>query len=133
MTTTTIDIDSPYPLTAAQVDALDRQGYVRLPGMLGPATIAHFEPTITRQVLALNEMHLPLAERDTYNRAFLQVTNLWQHDDLVRQLVFSRRLAQTAAELLGVNGVRLYHDQALHKQPGGGITPWHPDQYYRAV
>jgi ectoine hydroxylase-related dioxygenase (phytanoyl-CoA dioxygenase family) len=35
-----------------------------------------------------------------------------------------------AAELLGVRGVRLYHDQALYKEPGGGITPWHADQYY---
>jgi ectoine hydroxylase-related dioxygenase (phytanoyl-CoA dioxygenase family) len=26
--------------------------------------------------------------------------------------------------------VRLYHDQALFKEPGGGPTPWHQDQYY---
>lgn len=29
-----------------------------------------------------------------------------------------------------VRGVRLYHDQALYKEKGGGITPWHADQYY---
>ena len=27
-------------------------------------------------------------------------------------------------------GVRIYHDQALYKEAGGGITPWHADQYY---
>ena len=26
--------------------------------------------------------------------------------------------------------MRLYHDQALFKEPGGGITPWHQDQFY---
>jgi ectoine hydroxylase-related dioxygenase (phytanoyl-CoA dioxygenase family) len=26
--------------------------------------------------------------------------------------------------------VRLYHDQALFKEPGGGPTPWHQDQVY---
>ena len=26
--------------------------------------------------------------------------------------------------------MRLYHDQALLKEPGGGPTPWHQDQYY---
>jgi ectoine hydroxylase-related dioxygenase (phytanoyl-CoA dioxygenase family) len=31
---------------------------------------------------------------------------------------------------MGVDGVRLYHDQALYKESGGGITPWHADQYY---
>ncbi|MFQ5632355.1 MAG: phytanoyl-CoA dioxygenase family protein [bacterium] len=29
-----------------------------------------------------------------------------------------------------VNGVRLHHDQALYKEPGGGFTPWHADQQY---
>jgi ectoine hydroxylase-related dioxygenase (phytanoyl-CoA dioxygenase family) len=29
-----------------------------------------------------------------------------------------------------VSGVRLYHDQALYKESGGGVTPWHADQYY---
>jgi ectoine hydroxylase-related dioxygenase (phytanoyl-CoA dioxygenase family) len=31
---------------------------------------------------------------------------------------------------MGVDSVRLYHDQALFKEPGGGHTPWHQDQYY---
>ena len=35
-----------------------------------------------------------------------------------------------ASDLMEVNGVRLYHDQALFKEGGGGITPWHADQYY---
>jgi ectoine hydroxylase-related dioxygenase (phytanoyl-CoA dioxygenase family) len=35
-----------------------------------------------------------------------------------------------AAELMGVAGVRLHHDQALFKEPGGGFTPWHQDQFY---
>jgi ectoine hydroxylase-related dioxygenase (phytanoyl-CoA dioxygenase family) len=26
--------------------------------------------------------------------------------------------------------VRIYHDQALFKEPGGGHTPWHQDQIY---
>lgn len=26
--------------------------------------------------------------------------------------------------------MRLYHDQALYKEAGGGPTPWHADQYY---
>ena len=29
-----------------------------------------------------------------------------------------------------VHALRLYHDQALFKEPGGGITPWHQDQHY---
>ncbi|MEL6271673.1 MAG: phytanoyl-CoA dioxygenase family protein, partial [Chloroflexota bacterium] len=35
-----------------------------------------------------------------------------------------------AAALMGVERVRLYHDQALFKEAGGGFTPWHQDQHY---
>jgi len=60
----------------------------------------------------------------------LQIMNLWRHDENVKKLVLSKRLAQVAADLLGVKNVRIYHDQALFKEPGGGPTPWHQDQYY---
>lgn len=41
-----------------------------------------------------------------------------------------QKLARIVAQLLSVGGVRLYHDQALYKEPGGGIAPAHADQYY---
>ncbi len=71
-----------------------------------------------------------LADRDTYGKAFLQVMNLWEHDATVRRLVLAHRFAGVAAALMGVDAVRLYHDQALVKEAGGGYTPWHQDQNY---
>ena len=56
--------------------------------------------------------------------------NLWAVDDAVKQFTLAKRFAKIAADLLGVDKVRLYHDQALYKEPGGGFTPWHQDQYY---
>ena len=41
--------------------------------------------------------------------------------------------AKVAAALLKVDAVRLYHDQALFKEAGGGHTPWHQDQYCRPL
>lgn len=114
----------------SQRRALEESGFVRLRGALDPETLRHYEPAVTERVIELNTMHLPMAERSTYNKAFLQVMNLWTHSEAVQELVCSRRLAQAAADLLGVRGVRLYHDQALYKEPGGGFTPWHADQYY---
>ena len=108
----------------------NHDGFIHLTRVLSPKAIAEYEPTITSEVIRLNTQHLPLQERDTYGKAFLQVSNLWRENEEVRRLVFSRRLAAIAARLLGVHAVRLYHDQALYKEPGGGITPWHADQYY---
>lgn len=127
------ELATAYELPAGAVEQLERDGYIRLPAVLSAATVAHYEPTITAEVVERNVMHLPMAERDTYNKAFLQVQNLWEHSAAARELVFSPRLARIAAELMGVDGVRLYHDQALYKEPGGGITPWHADQYYWPV
>jgi hypothetical protein len=123
-------LDEPYAVDPEDVARYGADGFVKLRGVLGPEVVARYEPEITAQVIRLNTQHLPLAERDTYNKAFLQVTNLWQHSDAVREFAFSRRLAGIAARLLGVPAVRLYHDQALYKEAGGGITPWHVDQHY---
>jgi ectoine hydroxylase-related dioxygenase (phytanoyl-CoA dioxygenase family) len=85
---------------------------------------------ITRLTIALNTQTKPLEERTTYDRAFLQVMNLWEQSERVKSFVLGKTLGRIAADLLGVRGVRLYHDQSLYKEPGGGITPAHADQYY---
>jgi ectoine hydroxylase-related dioxygenase (phytanoyl-CoA dioxygenase family) len=128
--TPTVGLDTPYALDPAHISAYDDQGFVHLTGVASREVVEAYEPEVTAKVIELNTMHLPMAERSTYNKAFLQVTNLWRHSSAVRELVFARRFAQIAADLLGVDGVRLYHDQALYKEAGGGITPWHADQYY---
>ena len=124
------DLDSPYALEVAQIEAFRRDGCIKLKQVLSPETLAHFGREITRLTFVLNTESRPLAERSTYDRAFLQVMNLWERSALVARFVMGQRLARIAAELLEVRGVRLYHDQSLYKEPGGGITPAHADQYY---
>jgi ectoine hydroxylase-related dioxygenase (phytanoyl-CoA dioxygenase family) len=94
------------------------------------AEIAAFLPVIRAAVERFSTETRPLEERDTYGKAFLQIMNLWARDEAVRRFVCARRFARIAADLMGVKGVRIYHDQALYKEPGGGRTPWHQDQYY---
>jgi Phytanoyl-CoA dioxygenase (PhyH) len=124
------ELSTPFVLGRHAGQQFAEQGFIRLKGVLSQGTIDVYGPVITQKVIELNTMHLPLEERSTYQKAFLQVTNLWQHSERAREFVFSRRLAQIACELLGARAVRLYHDQALYKEPGGGITPWHADHYY---
>ena len=125
-----MDIDSPYPISPEHIAAFSRDGFIKLKQVLSPEVLAHFGAEITRLTIELNTQSKPLEERSTYDRAFLQVMNLWQHSAQVRQFVLGRRLGRIAAQLLQVDGVRLYHDQSLYKEPGGGITPAHADQYY---
>lgn len=43
-----------------------------------------------------------------------------EKSEIIQRFVMARRFAKVAAELMGVDGVRIYHDQALFKEPSGG-------------
>ena len=124
------DLASPYPLTDDQVAAFRRNGHVHLAGVCSAEEVAAYEPIIAATAHARFAPKAPLAERDTAGMAFLQTLNLRQHSEGVKQFVLAPRFARIVADLLGVDALRIYHEQVLFKEPGGGITPWHQDQYY---
>ncbi|HEX3133988.1 MAG TPA: phytanoyl-CoA dioxygenase family protein [Planctomycetota bacterium] len=124
------DLEDHHPLTSAQCLRYREQGFIKLNEVLSPATLAACGDAISAEVARRSRDVRPMASRSTYEKAFLQVMNLWRDDATARAFTFSRKLARLAAELMGVEGVRLYHDQALYKEPAGGITPWHCDQQY---
>jgi ectoine hydroxylase-related dioxygenase (phytanoyl-CoA dioxygenase family) len=130
MTLAGTELETDYSLRRDAIARFAEHGFVKLKNVLTPATITAYEQEITGKVIELTTQHLPLEERDTYGKAFLQVMNLWQDSERVLEFVSAPRLARIAAQLLGVRSVRLYHDQALYKESGGGVTPWHADQYY---
>ena len=105
-------------------------GHVLVRGCAPTEDVGKNRASITSAVARLSAETRALEDRDTYAKAFLQITNLWHKDEAVKRFVFEKRFAQIAADLLGVEKVRLYHDQALFKEPGGGHTPWHQDMYY---
>jgi ectoine hydroxylase-related dioxygenase (phytanoyl-CoA dioxygenase family) len=124
------ELNSSYELSSEQIAFYQKNRFIKLKQVLSPECIDYFSSSITEEVEVLRRQAKPLDQRDTYGKAFLQHFNLWQKSEVVKSLVFSPRLAQIAAGLMKVDGVRLYHDQALFKEAGGGITPWHADQHY---
>jgi ectoine hydroxylase-related dioxygenase (phytanoyl-CoA dioxygenase family) len=125
-----IDLDSEYPLTNEQVSFYQENGFIKLKQVLSPGTLAHYGREISAKVKELNKLHIPMEQRNTYQKAFLQIMNLWTKSEIVKEFVLSKRLGDIATRLMKCRGVRLYHDQALYKEAGGGITPWHADQFY---
>lgn len=123
-------IDEPYTLTKDQIDFYSTYRYIKLKDVFDVETLSYYNELISKKVIEINADSKPLEKRDTYGKAFVQLFNLWKEDEAIKTLIFSKRLAQIATDLMQVKGVRLYHDQALFKEAGGGITPWHADQYY---
>ena len=120
-------LETPFLLSQEQIDFYQKNRYIKLKEVLNLETVLFFNDAITKQVNAMNQEQTALENRTTYGKAFLQLFNLWLENDVVKELIFSKRIAKIASDLMEVNGVRLYHDQALFKEGGGGITPWHAD------
>jgi ectoine hydroxylase-related dioxygenase (phytanoyl-CoA dioxygenase family) len=123
-------LDDIREVTPAQCKEFRENGHILTRNLVSAAEMAVYRPAIVEAVRKYRTEKRKLSERDTYGKAFLQIMNLWRVDERVREFVLAKRFAKTAADLLGVKNVRIYHDQALFKESGGGPTPWHQDQYY---
>ncbi len=123
-------LNKDYQLTNEQIASYQRDGHILLEDVLPAEYIQPYHEAIVQTVAERNTETRKLADRDTYGMAFLQTMNLWEYSDTVKEYVMAKRFAGIAARLMGVERVRLYHDQALFKEAGGGITPWHQDQHY---
>lgn len=124
------DLSSPYTLSPDSIADFRENGWTLLRGVANPEEAKEYGDRIREATIAHNRETRPLAERDTYGKAFLQTMNLWRVEPGVAEFTLAKRFAGIAAALLGVDRVRLYHDQSLFKEPGGGHTPWHQDGFF---
>ncbi len=113
------ELAEPFDLRPEDVEAFARDAFVKLPGVLSPAVVRRLGERL--------EVLLRSAHGDDVAGRFTALEQMWLHDDLMRHVALSPRLGGLAAALLGETGVRLYHDNALSKEPGCGRTPWHHD------
>jgi hypothetical protein len=114
------ELATPYELTEAAVRDFAVDGSVKLPRVLSPGVV---------ELLRLRLRQL-LDDAVDPTVGFQSLEMMWLTDPIVRAAVLSPRLGRVCAQLLGVEAVRLYHDNALSKQPGAGRTPWHYDAHH---
>jgi ectoine hydroxylase-related dioxygenase (phytanoyl-CoA dioxygenase family) len=118
-------------LTAQLVEDFRRDGFVVVPGLLSADELRRYGSAVDDAVASRSKGDTrTLAQKSRYEQSFIQCQNLWEDSQGVRPLTFHPLVAETAARLLGVGAVRLWHDQALYKEPGGRRTDPHQDQPY---
>lgn len=127
------DLTERIEISREQMLAFRENGHTLVKNILTPIEVAAYRNVIANAAKQFNTEKRVMEERDTYGKAFLQIMNLWRNDEAVKKFTLAKRFAKIAADLLGVKNVRIYHDQALFKEAGGGPTPWHQDQYYWPV
>lgn len=124
------NLDSDFSVSPSKTETYLRDGHCVIRNLASQEEVDAYLPVIAEALDQNKRDFGKLEDRDTYHKAFIQVGNLWEIDERVKKFVLAKRFAQVAAKLMGVDGVRVYHDQALFKEPHGGHTPWHQDQVY---
>jgi ectoine hydroxylase-related dioxygenase (phytanoyl-CoA dioxygenase family) len=118
-------------LSAEQLEAFERDGFVVVADLFEPGELDAYGDAVNAAVARRNRHDdVPLEQKSRYQQSFIQCMNLWEDHADVRGLTFHPRLGQAAGELMGVDAVRVWHDQALYKVPGGRPTDAHQDHPY---
>jgi len=118
-------------VTAEQIERYRRDGFVVVEGLLGDEELARYGAAVDAGVARrVADDPRTLAEKTLYEQSFQQCMNLWEDCPEVRPLSFHPGIGAVAAALVGTGCLRLWHDQALYKEPGGRATDPHNDQPY---
>lgn len=125
------DIAGVYSVTPEQTEEFRRDGHIKLAGVFTPDEITAYRHHIRRVVEEnSDEAHAMEQKVAGAGKNWKFVNNLWMLDEAARRFVLSRRLGRLAADLMGVDAVRLFRDQSYFKGPQGANTPWHQDAYF---
>jgi hypothetical protein len=117
-----IESEALYKLSDEQIAAYRRDGHIVIRGAKPREDVENTLCEIEHLIDKLGGMYGP-EELEALN--LCKLNNIWKLDKEIRKFVLSKRLAGIAAQLMGVEGVRLYHDQLLFKRPDQDITTWH--------
>lgn len=125
-------LQTDYPLTQEQIQQYREDGFIKLDGLLTGEDLREFRDTVAAAVESERSTQAdPNRKVDpVYAQIFIQRVNLWRRHADVARFALAPRFANLAARLVG-GPVRIWHDQALFKEPGNGNrTPWHQDSPY---
>lgn len=125
-------------LSTTQIEQYQQNGFIVIDDFLSPDELEHWRQAVGEAITARGNTKLAGREKDAkwqagdayYDRVFVQRINLWQDSPAMHKLMLDPRLGKMARELAGVDGIRIWHDQALIKQPWGNPTGWHLDNPY---
>lgn len=124
-------LNSDYNISEEQFNLYDKNGFLFLNKVLTEDEVNFFSLVIDKAVeKRTSHDKRPLEQRSPYEREFLQCGHLWSEFPGIKSLTLSPRLGSIAKQLLKANNVRLWHDQALYKIPGGDATEPHQDLAY---
>jgi len=128
-----------HELTDKQIRKYQEDGVLVIDGFLSPEELEDWRATVMTATAERAGRKMPgkdiktgdddgiNADAGYFGKVFEQLINLWQANDGVKRLMLDPRIGKMAADLAGVDGIRIWHDQALFKRPWANPTSWHLD------
>lgn len=124
-------LDSVLPISTEKVNYYNDFGFVKIENVVEKVFLPEVKKIIESSVLLRKgKDERELKDKSQYEQSLLQCGFLSWDFPAVKDFVFAKRFAGIIRELMRVNHVRLWHDQALFKEPGGRITDAHQDCSY---
>jgi len=107
------------------------KGFIVIRDVFEPSEIEFYREVVKEAIKERKQFdERALEDKSEYEKSFTQCQNLWEDYIDIRKLTFDQRICKIASELLDVDAIRLWHDQALVKESGGRETDPHHDQPY---
>ncbi len=123
-------------LTSEQVAAYQRDGFVLHRNFLSAAEVAELKSAVLEAIATMGKNKIAgggdlMVEGDKYyDKVFTQRLNLWRINATVKRYMLNAQLGRMLCTLAGTKGMRVWHDQALIKEPFANPTAWHLDNPY---
>jgi phytanoyl-CoA hydroxylase len=121
-------------VTSEQIESYNENGFLVVENFLSAEELDHWRTQTAEAVqqrLEKRNGYTNQGGADSYYQSvFVQCVKLADSHEGVRKFIYDRELGKMAATLAGVEGIRIWHDQALFKQPYGNPTGWHLDNPY---
>ncbi len=124
-----------HELTSEQIDFYRENGFLVIENFLDAEELAEWQRCTDAAVEerlggSVEFMTNQMDPNQFYARVFTQCLRLADTHAGMRKLIHDACLGRMATELAGVDGIRIWHDQALIKPPHGNPTAWHLDVPY---
>ena len=117
-------------MSSPVVEAFKRDGAVPIRGLLSSSQVETLRQGIDRNRADPG----PLAQGHGADRSFFEDFCNWERIDEYEAVIRDTALGELAAELMGSQTARLFHDHVLVKEAGSAEpSPWHQDQPYYCV
>ena len=123
-------------ITKEQIEQYQNDGVVVHRGLLEAAEVAELKAAVLEAIdrmgkkKVLGGRNLDEDGDSYYDNVFTQKLNLWRIHPTVKKFMIDGPLGQMITTLTGNEGFRVWHDQALIKEPNGHPTAWHLDNPY---